>query len=71
MAVERALRDFGLIGRVGSEEFAALDQRIGDDRAQMLVDARAEKRGVAARIFRGACLEILDDFGFRKRAGQI
>ena len=68
---ERALREFRLVRRVGSEEFAALDQRIGHHRAQMLVDARAEKRSVAARIFRGARLKILDDLGFGKRAGQI
>ncbi len=68
---ERALREFGLVRRVGSEKFAALDQRIGRDGPQMLVHAGTEKRNVAARIFRGACLKILNDLGFRKRAGQI
>ena len=37
----------------------------------MLVGSGAEKRGVAAGIFRRARLKILDDFGFRKRAGEI
>ena len=67
---ERALGDFGLIGSVGSEEFAALDERVGDDRTKMLVNAGAEKRSVAARIFRRARLKILNDFRFRERAGQ-
>ena len=40
---ESSLRNFGLIGRVGSQEFAALNQRVGDDGAKVIVDARAEK----------------------------
>ena len=68
---ERALREFGLVRRVGGEEFTALEQRIGGDGAQVLVYARAEKRNVAASIFRGARLEILNDLGFGERAGKI
>ena len=67
---ERALRNFRLIRSVGSEKFAALDQRVGHHRAHVLVNARAEKRSVAARILRRARLEILDDLRLRKRPGQ-
>ena len=45
--LQRSLGDFRLIRRVGGEEFAALDQRISHHRAQMLVDARAQKGSVA------------------------
>ena len=69
--LQRALRDFRLIRRVGSKKFAALDNCVGDDRAQVVVDARAQKTGVAERIFRRALLEILNDFRFGKRPGQI
>ena len=68
---ERALRELGLIGSVGSEEFAALDERVGGDRTKMLVHAGAEKGGVAAGIFRRASLKILDDLRFGERPGEI
>ncbi len=37
----------------------------------MIVDARAEKARVPVRILRGAVLEILDDFRFRVRSGDV
>ena len=69
--LQRALADFRLIRRVGSEEFAALDQRVGDHRAQMVVNARAEKTGVAAGIFRRARAEIFDDLLLGHRPRKI
>ena len=62
--LQRALGDFGLIGRVGSQKFAALNNGVGDYRAQMVVDAGTQKTGVAERIFwaRGV-FETFDDFG--------
>ena len=59
--LQRALADLRLIRRVGSEEFAALDQRVRDHRAQVVVHARAEKAGIPAGIFRRARAEIFDD----------
>ena len=50
--LQRALRDLRLIRRVGGEKFAALDDRVRDHRAQMVVNARAQKAGVAVRILR-------------------
>ena len=69
--LQRALADFRLIWRVGSEEFAALDQRIRDHRAQMVVDARAEKTRIPAGIFRRARAKIFDDFLLGHRSGEL
>ncbi len=41
--LQRALGDFRLVGRVGGEEFAALDQVVGSSRDVMPVGAGAEK----------------------------
>src|SRR5690348_10156880 len=69
--LQSALRDFGLIGSVGSEKFAALDDGVGDDGAKMIVNPRTKETGVTDGIFRGARFEEVDDFGFGERAGQI
>ena len=66
--LQRALRDLGLVGRVGGEKFAALNDRVGHHRAQVVVDAGAQKARVTDGILRGALLEVLDDFGFGERA---
>ncbi len=68
---ERTLREFGLVRRVGGQEFAALDQRVGGNRAKMLVDTSAEKGSVTASILRRARLKILDDLRLGKRPRQI
>ena len=43
--LQRALRDFGLVGRVGGQELAALDQVVDGRRDMMLVGAAAEEEG--------------------------
>ena len=62
---ERALRDFGLVGRVGSQKFAARDHRIHQHRPVMMVDARAQERRVTIGVFVAARAEVIDDFVFR------
>ena len=69
--LQRSLGNFRLIGRVGSQKFAALNNGVRDYRAQMVVDAGAQKTGVAERIFGRALLEIFYNFGFGKRPGQV
>ena len=69
--LQRALRDFRLIRRVGSEKFAALDDGVRHHGAQMIVNACAQKTRVSVRILRRALLEILDHFGFRIRSGDL
>ena len=71
MALKCALADLGLIRRVGGEEFAAQQNRVGYNGAQVVVNARAQKAGIAVRIFGGARAKKCDNLGFRKRAGQI
>src|SRR5262249_40028909 len=66
-----ALSDFGLIWGVRGKKFAAQENRVRDNGAEMIVDSRAQKAGVAERIFSGAFLEIIDDFGFRQGTGQF
>ncbi len=68
--LQRALADLGLIGRVRSQEFAALDQGISDNRAQMVVHARAEEAGIPARIFRGPRAEVINDLLLGKRSWE-
>ena len=63
-AGESALRNFGLVGRVRSEEFAARDDGIDDDGAEMIIDAGAEEAGIAVGIAGGLLLEVVDDFEF-------
>ena len=46
--LQRALRDFGLIGRIGSEEFAPLDQVIDTCWHMMLIRAATEEKGIVA-----------------------
>jgi hypothetical protein len=65
------LADFRLIRRVGSKEFAALDQRIRDHRPQMVVDARTEKAGIPEGIFRPPLAEIFDDLLLGHRSRQL
>ncbi len=69
--LQGALADFGLIGRVGGEEFATQENRVGYDRTQVVIHAGAEKAAVADGIFSGTVTEILDQLGFRKGAGQV
>ena len=47
--LERALRDFGLVGRVSGEELAALDEVVDAGGDVMLVRAAAEEEGHFAR----------------------
>ena len=47
--LQRALRDFRLVGRVGGQELAALDEVIDARRDVMLVGAAAEEEGHLAR----------------------
>ena len=67
------MRELGLIGRIGGEEFATLHERIDHDRAVMGVGAGAEETGVAVAVFLGALLEPVHDFGLGHlaRDGQI
>ena len=67
---QRALREFGLVGRVRSKKLAALDDGVGYHGAKMRIDSGTEKRGVAPRIFVGPRLEVLNDFRLRQRTGQ-
>jgi len=69
--LQRALRYLRLIGCVRSKKFAALNNGVRDDRAQVVVNSGAEKTAVTKGIFRRASLEILDNFGFRVRPGNI
>ncbi len=69
--LQRALRDFRLIGCVRGEKLAALDDRVRHHRAQVTVDARAKKTRVPVRVFRRALFEILNDFCFRIRSGNL
>ena len=47
--LQRALRDFGLVRRVGGEELAALDQMIDARRHMVAIGTRAEEEGPLAR----------------------
>jgi hypothetical protein len=67
---QRPLRDLRLVGRVGSEKFAALHHRVGDHRTKMLINAGAEERRIVHGIFGGTILEVLDDLHFRERPRQ-
>ena len=68
---ERALRDLGLIRRVGRQELAARDHGIDQHRTVMVVDAGAEEAGVAVGARRGAVAEVLDDLVFGDARRQI
>ena len=63
--LQRSLRDFGLVGRVGGEELAAGDQGINDDGTVVEIGAGAEEAGVSVAIFARALAEEVDDFRFR------
>src|ERR1043166_2319427 len=62
--LQRALGDFGLIRRIGSEEFTAQKNRVRDYRTKVIVDSCSQKTGVAERIFSGTIFEIGNYFGF-------
>ena len=47
--LQRALRDLGLVGRVGGQELAALDQMVDARRHMVAVGAGAEEEGPVAR----------------------
>ena len=51
--LQRALRDFGLIRRIGRQEFAALDDMVNTGGDMMLIRARAQKE---RRVRRGHIL---------------
>ena len=68
---ERALRDLGLVGRVGSEKLAARNHRIHQHRAVMVVHAGAQERGVAVGVFGAARAEVVDDFVFGDARRQV
>ena len=68
--LQRALADLRLVRRVRSKEFAALEKRVGDDGAVMVVNACAEKARIADRILRCARFEEFDDLHLRERPGQ-
>ena len=59
---QRALRDFGLIGRVGRQEFAARDHGVHQHRPVMMIDAGAQERCVSVGVFVAAGAEVVDDF---------
>jgi hypothetical protein len=63
------LRDFGLVGGVGGEELAALDEGVDDDGLVVLIDAGAEEAGVAVGVVVGVGTEAVDDLGFAVLAG--
>ena len=69
--LEGALGDFGLVGGVAGEEFAALDEGIDDDGLVVLVDAGAEEAGVAVGVLVGVGAETVDDFGFAVLARDV
>ena len=61
MVRQRALRDFGLVGRVGGEKLAARNDRIHQHRTVMVIHAGAEKAGVAVGVFGRPRAEVIDD----------
>ena len=65
------MRDLGLVGRVGSEKLAARDHRIHQHGAIVVVDSRAQERGVAVGVFGRAAAEIIDDFVFGDPGGEL
>ena len=69
--LQRALADFRLIGRVRGEEFTAQQDCVRNYGTQVVIDAGAQKTGVAQGIFGGALAEILDQLGLREGAGKI
>jgi hypothetical protein len=66
-----ALRDFGLVGRVGSQKLTARNHRIHQHRAVMAVDTGAEERCISIRVFGGPRAEIVDDFVFGDPRRQV
>ena len=52
-ALERALADLGLVGRVGRVPLAAEQDLVDRRRAPVAVDARAEERGEVGAVARG------------------
>ena len=71
--LQRALRDFRLVRRVGGEKFAALDQVIDARRHVMAISARAkEKRGAAGgRVLLRQPLHMAMHLDLALRARQI
>src|SRR5262249_25744791 len=69
--LKSALSDFGLIRCVGGQEFAAQKDCVCDHGTKVIVDSGTEKTGVTERIFRGALLEIGNNFGFRQGTREL
>ena len=69
--LQRALRDFRLIGRIRGEKLSSLNNRVRNNRAQMIVNARAKKTRIPDRILRGSLFKILNDLGFRVWPGNL
>ena len=64
-----ALRDFGLIGSVGGQEFGARNHRVHQHRPVMAIDARAQERRVAVGALSAARAKVIDNLvlGFSSR----
>ena len=70
--LERALRDFRLVRRIGGQELAALDQVIDARRDVMFICATAEEERMMRRrhILPGECREMPLDRHFAGMVGQ-
>ena len=71
--LQRALRNFRLVGRVAGEKFRALDQMIDAGWHIMPVGARADEEGHAARghVARGEFAQMAHDLRLRLAARQV
>ena len=67
---QRALRDLGLVRRVGGEELPARDDRVDQHGTVVAVNARAEKRRVVRGVLRAASPEILHNLVFGLALGN-
>ena len=69
--LQRALRNFCLIGCIGGKELAARNQRVNDHRPVVQVRAGAQKRAQAVAILARAFAEPLYDFRLRHLPGNF
>jgi len=71
--LKRALRDLGLIGRVGGEEFAPLYHRVHGGRHMVAIGSAADKEGMLARrrVLPGIVAEDPVDLDLALVVGQI
>ena len=66
-----ALADLGLVRSVGRQKLAPRDQRVNHHGTEVRVGTCAEEGHVVARAGARRLAEKLEDFRFRKRAGQV